>query len=77
MSMLDLLTDPVLWQEFYNYKEADGHMSKRDLASLRTWITHRGYLPVAERIMVGSPFPHPCRKEQAGFGQETGGLHLP
>ena len=70
MSMLDLLTDPVLWQEFYNYKEADGHMSKRDLASLRTWITHRGYLPVAERIKDGSPFPHPCRKELSKLGSD-------
>lgn len=70
MSMLDLLTDPALWQEFYHYKEADGHMNKRDLASLREWIDRGSYLPVAESIRAGAPFPHPCRKELSKLGSD-------
>ena len=70
MSILDLLTTPALWQEFYNCKEADGRMSKRDLAALRNWIDRRGYLPAAEGIKAGTPFPHPCRKELSKLGSD-------
>ena len=68
MSMLNLLADPAVWQEFYNYKEADGHMSKKDLALLEAWIKNGGYRPVAERIISGISFPHPCRKELSKLG---------
>lgn len=70
MSMLDLLTDPAVWQTFYNCKESAGHMSKKDLTDLRRWIDRRGYLPVAERIRAGTPFPHPCRKELSKLGSD-------
>lgn len=70
MSMLDLLTDPAVWQEFYNYKEADGHMGRKELVSLQEWIGRGGYLPVAEGIRAGAPFPHPCRKELSKLGSD-------
>lgn len=70
MSMLDLLTDPAVWQTFYNCKESAGHMSKKDLTDLCRWIDRRGYLPVAERIRAGIPFPHPCRKELSKLGSD-------
>ena len=70
MSMLDLLTDSALWQEFYNYKEADGHMGKTELAALQAWIDQAGYQSVADNIRAGRPFPHPCRKDLSKLGSD-------
>ena len=70
MSLLNLLSDPVVWQSFYNHKEADGHMGKKGLATFRIWIDRAGYQSVVERIQAGLPFPHPCRKELSKLGSD-------
>ena len=70
MSMLELLTDPALWQEFYNRKEADGHMDRKELAALGRWIAEGGYRAAAEGILAGKPFPHPCRRELSKLGTD-------
>ncbi len=63
MSLLYALRDPAVWQEFYQYKKAGGHTSAKDLEVLHRWIDEGRYLPIAEDILSGAPFPPPCKKE--------------
>ncbi len=70
MSILNALDDPAVWQEFYRYKESAGHLDRNALAALRQWVEHRGYLPVAEGIKAGAPFPPPRRKEISKLGSD-------
>ena len=59
MSILDRITDPLLWEDFFEYKQSSGHLPVVEAAELRAFIDGRGYLPVAERILAGESMPLP------------------
>ena len=53
------LANPACWQEFYEYKQAGGHLPKEELAELEAFIQSRGYLPLVEDILQGRAFCAP------------------
>lgn len=58
MSLLDRLSDPQVWERFYEYKTSLA--CPKDFAKeLRTFIDEQAYLPVCESIRRGEPFPLP------------------
>ena len=58
MSMLDMLSDPDVWEQFYEYRTT--LISQNGFpAQLRAFIDRKGYLPVCARIRSGAPFPLP------------------
>lgn len=61
--MLNLLSCPEVWQEFFEYKRQSGHLHPNTLRELEQFIQQRGYLPVAEKIQSGGTFAPPRRSE--------------
>ena len=60
MSVLDALSRPEVWEEFYRYKT--GLVCPRDEDKrLRDFLDRRAYEPVCARIGRGDPFPLPRR----------------
>ena len=60
MSLLDRLSDPGSWQEFYEYKTSLA-CPKEFERELKAFWEARAYLPVCERIAAGERFPLPRR----------------
>jgi len=58
MSMLDMLSDPAVWERFYEYKNSLA-CTKQFTAQLRAFIDAESYLPVSACIRNGEPFPLP------------------
>ncbi|MBR4728603.1 MAG: group II intron reverse transcriptase domain-containing protein [Clostridia bacterium] len=58
MSLLSQLSDPAVWESFYEYK-ASLAVPTPFLRELRGFIDARAYLPVCERIARGERFPLP------------------
>jgi hypothetical protein len=59
MGALDGLDDPGIWQDFYDFKAAAGHLSRHDAAALQRLIAERGYLHAARALQAGSELPAP------------------
>ncbi|MBR6704329.1 MAG: group II intron reverse transcriptase domain-containing protein [Lachnospiraceae bacterium] len=60
MSLLDRLSDPGSWQEFYEYKTSLA-CPKEFERELKAFMDARAYLPVCESIAKGERFPLPRR----------------
>ena len=60
MSMLEQLTDPAVWERFYEYK-ASLAVPGSFLPELRRFIDGQDYLPVCARIAAGEAFPLPSK----------------
>lgn len=60
MSMLEQLTDPAVWERFYEYK-ASLAVPGSFLPALRRFIDCREYEPVCARIAAGEAFPLPSK----------------
>ena len=58
MSLIDLLSRPDCWEQFYEYKTSL-MSSGAEVKALRAFIDRRGYLPVCEAIEQGDRFPLP------------------
>lgn len=50
MSLLDKLGDPCVWEQFYAYKEASRHTTKKELKALRGFIDSKGYTDIVTSI---------------------------
>lgn len=59
-SVLSALSDPAVWERFYEYK-ASRTCPDRILKKLREFIDGREYLPVCGAIAAGGAFPLPKR----------------
>ena len=59
MSLIDLLDDKSVWEDFLADKRGRGHLSKRDEAALCTLIGSEAYLPAVALIRQGLPFSIP------------------
>ena len=59
MSIIDLLDDKNIWEDFLSYKQDKGHLTKRDEDSLRVLMESEGYFSVARLIKQGIPLPPP------------------
>ena len=60
MSLLDLLSQPTCWEDFYQYKTSLA-CPKAFAVTLRKFIDRQTYLPVCEAIARGDRFPLPRR----------------
>ncbi len=60
MSLLELLSRPECWEEFYTYKTSLA-CPKVFAGQLRDYIDRQAYLPVCEAIARGDRFPLPRR----------------
>ena len=58
MSLLERLSQPAVWESFYEYKTSLA-LPRRDAERLRRFIDEKGYLPVCESIRAGGRFPLP------------------
>ncbi|MBQ5334698.1 MAG: group II intron reverse transcriptase domain-containing protein [Oscillospiraceae bacterium] len=60
MSMLEQLTDPEVWERFYEYK-ASLAVPGAFLPELRHFIDEKGWEPVCAHIAAGEAFPLPSK----------------
>lgn len=67
--MLEMLSDPAVWERFFEYKTslACDKGCERDL---RRFIDEKRYLSVCERIESGASFPLPKRAEISKLGSK-------
>ena len=63
MPVLEMLTDPGVWEEYFSYKQENHHLTKWEEADLRKLIDDREYLPAAERLLQGGHFSLPEKKQ--------------
>lgn len=61
MELLPCLSDPALWQQYYEYKKA--RLMNWEDRELADFIRQEKYLPIVENILHGVPFPPPRRSE--------------
>ena len=69
MSFIDQLSDPLVWERFYEYKSTRVS-SGALLKDLRAYIDARDYLPVCESIARGEPFPLPRKSIISKMGSD-------
>ncbi len=63
MSLLDRISDPNAWEEFYEYKKNGGHFFEYEERELRAFIDSRRYMRVAETIFSGGDISLPALVE--------------
>ena len=56
MDIIGRLFDKEEWEAYFNYKIEIGNISKHEEADLRLFIDNQEYLPVAEKIKIGTGF---------------------
>lgn len=61
MSLIELMDNDDVWQEFYLYKQQKGHLSKLDDAELAKFIEQAAYRPVVRRICAGDGLGYPTK----------------
>ncbi len=61
--MLKSLSEPAVWQEYYEHKREGGHLRPEELARLEQFIQQHRYLPVCEKIQNGGTFSPPRKIE--------------
>ena len=69
MSLLYLLSDESVWERFYLYKQSLAS-PKQFVSELRAFIDAKRYIPVAENIINGKPFPLPVKSVISKLGSE-------
>ena len=67
--MLDLLSDPEVWERFYQYK-TNLACPKAFAKELRGFIDGEEYLPVIENLKKGAPFPIPKKAVISKMGSK-------
>lgn len=61
MDILSALADASQWEAYLEYKQRSGNLSRREEKELRQFIDETRFLPVAQRVAEGLPFPPPRR----------------
>ncbi len=69
MSLLNLLSDASVWEQFYTYKQSLSH-PKKFSKDLRVFIDEKKYLPVVNCIKNRTSFPLPKRSVISKFGSD-------
>lgn len=59
MDLISRLSDPGLWQEYFEYKHSSGRLLNREEQELSAFIGQQQYLPIVANIRSGSTFPPP------------------
>lgn len=62
MELLSALSNPDVWQKFYEHKLSGGHLNRMEETALQKLVEQREYLSVAERIQGGGTFAPPRKK---------------
>ena len=55
MSLLDKLSDPSAWADFYRYRTTHGSLSKKELKALESLVAEQRYLPIAQTLEFSLP----------------------
>lgn len=55
MSLLDMLSDPCVWSDFYRYRTTHGNLSKKEHSSLDAFIAEKRYQPIARALEFSLP----------------------
>ncbi|MBP5207363.1 MAG: hypothetical protein J6330_02775 [Clostridia bacterium] len=69
MSLLDKLSDPLVWERFCEYKTSLA-APKAAAKELRAFIDEKAYLPVCETIRSGDVFPLPKKSVISKLGSD-------
>ena len=69
MSILEQLSDPQRWEEYYRYKTGLV-CPQEDTAKLRAFIDSQAYLPVCASLQRGERFPLPRKSVISKLGSE-------
>lgn len=56
MSIIELLKEEKIWDEFLKYKIEGGHLSKQQQTELEEYIKNKKYEPIIEKIINKEPF---------------------
>ena len=59
MDLISRLADADQWKEFYEYKQASGHLTQKDLQKLADFIENKEYLECVTAISKGGTFAPP------------------
>lgn len=59
MDLISSLSDPRLWQEYFEYKHSSGRLLNREEQELSAFIRQQQYRPVVDTIRSGGTFPPP------------------
>ena len=59
MDIMERLSDPEVWQEYFLYKKSGGRLLNCEEQELENFIREQQYLPVVNRIRSGGTFPPP------------------
>lgn len=62
MAILEQLTNPKIWQEFYEYKCDDGHLSSQEMNDLKQFIENQEYETLVASIRRGDNFAFPRKQ---------------
>lgn len=61
MDLISRLADADQWKKFYEYKQASGHLTQKDLQKLADFIENKEYLECVTAISKGGTFAPPRR----------------
>lgn len=59
MSIMLQLADPKVWNEYFEYKVAGGHLRKEEMQALESFLLEEKYMDVVKHIQNGGTFPPP------------------
>ena len=76
MSILEQLSDPQRWGEYYRYKTGLV-CPQEDTAKLRAFIDSQAYLPVCASLQRGERFPLPRKSVISKLGSEKKRIVFP
>ena len=70
MSILHRIAQKETWNAFYECKLNDGHLSLAESLELKRFIDKESYSPVVDRVLAGSSFSVPVKKEISKIGKQ-------
>ncbi len=70
--MLESLLSEQRWEEYLAFKTEKGHLTKRELEDLRTFVEQKEYVPAAERVCAGGHLgmPRVAQVNKGGTGRK-------
>ena len=70
MSILHRIAQKETWNAFYECKLNDGYLSLAESRELKHFIEKESYRPVVDRVLAGSSFSVPMKKEISKIGKQ-------
>ena len=70
MSILHRIAQKETWEAFYECKLKDGYLSLAESRELKHFIEKDMYRPTVEKLLAGSSFSFPVKKEISKIGKQ-------